>query len=146
MTTAAIDQAVEARLRARRVRYTAARRAVVGVLHRASGPMSAGEIHREVEGEVPLSSIYRTLNVLEDAGVVVPHFGVRGLTRYELAEWISGHHHHLVCTRCGAVEDIDVPAGMEKRVEAMVEDLAALASFRPSDHVLEIEGICSACR
>ena len=146
MTTTTIDQAVETRLRSRRVRYTTARRTVVGVLHRAPGPMSAGEIHQAVEGRVPLSSIYRTLNVLEEAGVVVPHFGVKGLTRYEPAEWIAGHHHHLVCRECGAVQDIDVPSAMEQRFEAMVADLAALMSFEAADHVLEIEGRCAACR
>ena len=146
MTTSTLDQAVEGRLRSSGVRYTAARRAVVAVLNRASGPLSAGEIHEEAGGEIPLSSVYRTLNVLEESGILVPHFGVKGLTRYELAEWIAGHHHHLVCSRCGSVEDVDVPSGMEARVTAVVEDLAALASFDPTNHLLEIEGTCIACR
>ena len=146
MTTSTLDQTVEGRLRGNGVRYTAARRTVVATLSRAPGPLSAGEIHDAAAGEIPLSSVYRTLNVLEDSGVLIPHFGVKGLTRYELAEWIAGHHHHLVCTECGSVEDVDVPPGMESRVASVVDDLAALVSFEPTDHVLEIEGRCRACR
>ncbi len=112
----------------------------------AAGPQSAAELHQIVGSEVPLSSIYRTLAVLEDADVIAPHFGARGLTRYELAEWITGHHHHFVCLECGAVEDIDVPRGVEQRVHAVVTEISDLASFSPTSHVLEIEGRCRRCR
>jgi Fur family ferric uptake transcriptional regulator len=146
MTTSNLDQAVAGRLAARGARYTPARRAVVAALHGSSGPRSAAELFDEVGTEVPLSSLYRTLGVLERAGVVVPHFGARSITRYELADWIAGHHHHVVCVSCGAVEDIDVPADLEERVGKVVEDLAALVSFDPVGHTLEIEGRCARCR
>jgi len=146
MTILNLDQTIEARLRAREVRYTSARRTVIAAFATAAGPRSAGELFLDMEGIVPLSSLYRTLNVLEDAGVVVPHFGSKGLTRYELADWIAGHHHHLVCTVCGAVQDVDIPAEMESRVREVVGELARLVDFIPLDHTLEIEGRCSECR
>lgn len=146
MTTTTLDQTVEARLREREVRYTRARRAVVAALAAAEGPRSAGELHAEIGPEVPLSSLYRTLAVLEGADVVVPHHGAKGLTRYELSEWISGHHHHLVCTSCGAVEDIDIPPPQEAAIRSVVGEIAALVSFAPTDHILEIEGRCARCR
>ena len=99
-----LDKTIEERLREAGVRYTAARRAVVTALSAADGPRSAAELHRDIDA-VPLSSFYRTLTVLEDAEVLAPHHGARGLTRYELAEWIGGHHHHLVCTNCGCRRD-----------------------------------------
>jgi len=146
MTILNLDQTIEARLRAREARYTSARRTVIAAFATAAGPRSAGELFKDMEGVVPLSSLYRTLNVLEDAGVVVPHFGSKGLTRYELADWIAGHHHHLVCTVCGVVQDVDIPAEMESRVRDVVGELAGLVDFIPLDHTLEIEGRCAQCR
>jgi Fur family ferric uptake transcriptional regulator len=146
MPTSSLDHTVETRLRAREIRYTTARRAVVGALSSAEGPRSAGELSADLKGRVPLSSVYRTLTVLEDAGVVVPHFGTRGLTRYELAEWIAGHHHHLVCMVCGGVQDIDIPARLETRVREVVGELAGMMGFESRAHTLEIEGRCAECR
>lgn len=140
-----LHREVAARLREHDVRYTTGRRAVVSALAEAGGPLSAAELHDLLGDDVPLSSLYRTLTVLESAEVAVPHFGARGVTRYELAEWLAGHHHHLVCTACGSVEDVSVPADVEGRVEAIVDAIAGRAGFRPSGHALEIEGRCGRC-
>ena len=146
MPSASLDREVELRLRERDVRYTKGRRAVANALNEASGPMSAAELHETIGSDVPLSSLYRTLTVLEEAEIVIPHFGSRGLTRYELAEWITDHHHHLVCLGCGAVEDIDMPPAHEEEVRAVVAKIADLADFAPASHVLEIEGRCRRCQ
>ncbi len=140
-----LERQVEIRLREHDVRFTSGRRAVVEALARASGPMSAAELDEELGAEVPLSSIYRTLSVLEDAGVVAHHLGAKGLTRFELAEWLTGHHHHLVCIDCGSVSDIDIPSPQEESVRGLVSEIAALASFSATDHALEIEGRCARC-
>lgn len=145
MLTQSLDREVERRLHSHDVRYTRGRRKVVAALSRSDGPKSAAELHTEVGGDVPLSSLYRTLTVLEESGIVVPHFGLKGLTRYELAEWITGHHHHLVCVECGAVDDVDVPPPFESGMREMVDRIGSLASFTPTGHVLEIEGRCARC-
>ena len=145
MTKSAVERQVELRLFDRDVRYTRGRRAVVDTLSRASGPMSAAELSVVLHPEVPLSSIYRTLAVLEEAGVVSHHLGLKGLTRFELAEWLTGHHHHLVCVSCGSVSDIDTPPSKEDSVRRLVSDIAALGSFQATDHALEIEGRCARC-
>ncbi|MDX1689706.1 MAG: Fur family transcriptional regulator [Acidimicrobiia bacterium] len=137
---------VEHRLRDRGLRLTDARRAVVERLGDADGPRSAAELSADLDGEVPLSSLYRSLSVLEEAGVLAPHHGVRGLTRYELAEWLVGHHHHLVCTHCGLVEDVPIPTDLEARLDTLIGAVAGAAGFSPSDHALEIEGRCERCR
>ena len=143
MTT--LDRQVEHRLRNQEVRYTRARRAVVEALARAGGPRSAAELHADIGSSVPLSSLYRSLATLELAGVLTPHHGARSLTRYELAEWLSGHHHHLVCTSCGLVEDIDIPTDREALVRSLVDAIAADAQFTAAGHALEIEGLCARC-
>jgi Fur family transcriptional regulator, ferric uptake regulator len=145
MTKSTVDREVEARLYEHDVRYTKGRRAVVDALARASGPMSAAELSEELGADVPLSSIYRSLAVLEEAGVLAPHLGAKGLTRFELAEWLMGHHHHLLCVDCGSVADIDIPASKEETVRGLVSEIAALASFEAIDHALEIEGRCAKC-
>lgn len=145
MTKSAVERQVELRLFDQDVRYTRGRRAVVDTLSRASGPMSAAELSAVLHPEVPLSSIYRTLAVLEEAGVVSHHLGLKGLTRFELAEWLTGHHHHLVCVSCGSVSDIDIPPSKEDSVRRLVSDIAALGSFQATDHALEIEGRCVRC-
>lgn len=145
MTKSTLDREIETRLYEHDARYTAGRQIVVAALMRAPGPMSAAELSEELGPDVPLSSIYRTLSVLEDAGVVDHHLGAKGLTRFELAEWLTGHHHHLVCVACGSVEDIDIPPALEESVRGLVSEIAALASFDATDHALEIEGRCQRC-
>ena len=68
-----------------------------------------------------------------------------GLTRYELAEWLSGHHHHLVCVDCGQVQDLPATDTIEDRLKVIVEDIAREASFSEMNHALEIEGHCARC-
>ena len=143
MTT--VDERVEGRLADHGVRYTRGRRSVVTALARADGPRSAAELGAALGAAVPVSSLYRSLGVLEEAGVVSPHHGIKGVTRYELAEWLTGHHHHLICIECGLVEDVDVPRGREAVIVDLVDELASRSGFAPVDHVLEIEGRCGRC-
>ncbi|NNF63335.1 MAG: transcriptional repressor [Acidimicrobiia bacterium] len=145
MTNRGFDREVEARLSETAVRYTSGRRRVVGALAAADGPRSADELHRELGSTVPLSSIYRTLAVLQTANVVVPHFSAKGVTRYELAEWLMGHHHHLICIDCGVVEDIPIPQPLERQVRELVEVIGSRVAFKPVNHALEIEGTCGRC-
>lgn len=143
--TTSIDREVESRLAEHDVRYTRGRRMVVAGLSSADGPLSAAELHAGVGSELPLSSLYRSLAVLEEVGVLAPHHGTKGLTRYELAEWLRGHHHHLICTQCGAVEDVAVTDRHESQVERVVDEISSAASFTPVSHALEIEGRCARC-
>jgi Fe2+ or Zn2+ uptake regulation protein len=145
MATSQLEHQVRARLSAHDVRYTAGRRRVVAALGRADGPRSAAELYDDLGQSTPLSSLYRSLAVMAEAGVLAPHHSTKGITRYELAEWLSGHHHHLVCVDCGAVDDIELPMELESILEDVVAQVAAVSPFRPSGHSLEIDGRCGAC-
>jgi Fe2+ or Zn2+ uptake regulation protein len=140
------DREIEERLTRSGARYTTGRRRVVAALSGADGPLSAAELHQELGGKIPVSSVYRSLAVLEHAGVVEPHHGARGLTRYEMAEWLAGHHHHLVCESCGTVEDIELPGDLEIELERLVGRVSGLSSFAASGHALEVDGRCVRCR
>lgn len=141
-----LERPIEERLTEAGVRYTTGRRQVVAALERVDGPRSAAELHQEMGGKVPVSSVYRTLAVLEEAGVVEPHHGARGITRYEMAEWLAGHHHHLVCIECGAVEDIELPVRLEVELERLVGRVSESFSFSAGGHSLEVDGRCARCR
>jgi Fur family ferric uptake transcriptional regulator len=145
MSTAPFEREVEKRLAEHDVRFTRGRKVIVAALAGADGPLSAAELSRLLGDDVSLSSIYRSLAVLEEAAVLAPHHGTKGLTRHELAEWLRGHHHHLVCIDCGSVEDVDVADSHEREVEKVVDAISATASFSPINHALEIEGRCAGC-
>lgn len=127
------------------VRFTAGRRRVVAALTGADGPRTAAELHGVLAPDVPLSSLYRSLSVLEESGVVEPHHGAGGVTRYELAEWLTGHHHHLVCVNCGSVDDIKLPPELESNLESVVAQVGMLSSFVQKGHSLEVTGLCARC-
>lgn len=110
----------------------------------APGPMAASELATSL-ATVPLSSLYRSLAVLGDARVLALHHGPDGITRYEPAEWLTGHHHHLVCVSCGAIVDFALEDGAEEALHRLAERVAAAHTFTTSDHALEIEGQCGDC-
>jgi len=145
VTTTGLDSEIETRLSSHDARYTRGRRLVVATLAGSEGPRSAGELHAQIGSTMPLSSLYRSLAVLEESGVVVRHFTKSGVARYELAEWLQGHHHHLVCLDCGKVEDLALPHSYEEKVRALVEKIGSTVSFTPVNHAFELEGLCSRC-
>jgi Fe2+ or Zn2+ uptake regulation protein len=141
-----LEQAVEQRLEAEGVRLTPGRRSTVEALATMHGPRTAAEIHDQVGSTVPLSSLYRSLAVLTDADVLSSQHGSDGIVRFELAEWFTGHHHHLVCTSCGTVVDVTPTADQEKAMEQLVRNMTRETGFDVSGHRFEIEGICRACQ
>lgn len=146
MVNTNLEKQIANRLQERDIRLTTGRRTIVRSLGLADGPRSASDLYESIGDSVPLSSIYRTLAVLEDAGVVSPHYSTKGITRYELAEWLMGHHHHIVCVECGQVEDIEIDDEIEAELESLVARIGNEVSFSPQDHALEIEGRCSRCK
>jgi Fe2+ or Zn2+ uptake regulation protein len=136
--------AVELQLRAVGQRYTAQRRALVDALRRKGKPVPIPEL-ADPRGGLPQSSVYRNLAVLEQAGAV--HRVVTGESaRYELAEELTQHHHHLVCRSCGTVEDVTVPAGFERQVSRAADDIADRTGFAAVSHRLDLIGTCRTCR
>jgi Fe2+ or Zn2+ uptake regulation protein len=139
------DDQICMRLSDHEVRYTSGRQRVVSALADADGPRSAAELHDDLDRGLPLSSLYRSLAVMADAGVLDQHNGTKGLTRYELSEWLLGHHHHLVCDSCGTVEDVEIPEPLEARLEELISTITVGSAFSATGHSLEIDGLCRRC-
>ena len=140
------EHAVGSFLDSQSFRFTMARRLVVRTLADAGGPMTAGDLHERLREDIPLSSLYRSLAILEGARVLAKEHDTSGIARYELAEWLSGHHHHLVCNSCGEVRDVIVPPDTEHTITDLVERIASRAGYRATGHRIDIEGTCRACR
>jgi Fe2+ or Zn2+ uptake regulation protein len=136
---------VEARLRQVEQRYTQGRRAVVRLLVECGRPVSIGEI-ASLLPELPRSSAYRHLTDLQSAGVVRRIAANDEFARFELAEDITEHHHHLLCTTCGSVIDIAPPPSFEQAVARHLDDLAAAQGFRPHGHRIDVLGTCARCQ
>jgi Fe2+ or Zn2+ uptake regulation protein len=140
-----LHESVRKTLVSRDVRYTSGRKKVIESLRAAPGPRSAAELLDET-GDVPLSSLYRSLTVLDDAGVLRRQHDADGLARYELAEWLTGHHHHAVCVDCGCVEDIELDQSAEASLDAMLRGLSNSTGWNLTGHSLEVEGVCRSCQ
>ncbi|MGO9334898.1 MAG: Fur family transcriptional regulator [Acidimicrobiales bacterium] len=125
-------------------RYTPGRRVIVEFLASNGHPVSISDIAAELP-DVPRSSAYRHLVDLQEAGVVRRIAASDEFARFELAEDLTEHHHHLLCTSCGRVIDVTPTPAFERTVNRVVEQLAAQQGFHPSSHALDIMGKCSIC-
>ena len=135
----------ERRLRLIDQRYTSGRRAIVGLLMSAGHPVSIGDIAERLPG-LPRSSAYRHLTDLHAAGLVRRVLASDEFTRFELAEDLTEHHHHLLCLTCDRVLDITPPASFERSVTRVLAELAAAEGFDPQAHRVDVLGLCSDCR
>lgn len=123
------------------LRATRQRSAVLAALDEADDFVSAQELHatlRAAGHSVGLSTVYRTLQSLtasEDVDVILTD---QGESRYRSCS--SGHHHHLVCRRCGRTVEV-----RNTTVERWAAAVAAEHGFAEVSHTLEVFGLCSEC-
>jgi Fur family ferric uptake transcriptional regulator len=133
-------------------RLTIPRGAVLEVLSRTSEHLSAEDIYRVILKGYPgigLTTVYRTLELLVQLGLVLKFDFGDGRARYELAEGPKGerHHHHLVCTSCGRVIDYTDFIDEEKELLGQTEKgLSQKFNFTITNHLIQFYGLCDGCR
>jgi len=132
-----------ARLRRQSRKLTGPRQAVLQVLRQQAHPMSIKEIFGALTERVcDLATVYRSMNLLERLGMVKRYDLGDGLARFELLpEGDDGHHHHLVCTRCAGIVELD-----ECAMSELEERIAFRNGFKGVTHKLEFFGICPDCQ
>ena len=135
---------VRVRLGRHDYRYTPGRRRLVETLAAAGQPVTLPDI-ASLAPELPLSSTYRNLEVLERAGVVDRISIGADRASFELAEPLLSHHHHLVCVICGTIEDIRLDDELEELVDQGLTRAAQRANFTPLRHLLDLHGHCQKC-
>lgn len=139
-----LHQEISSRLARAGQRWTEGRRQVVGAIAHATAPLSVSEVHEMVGPEVPLSSLYRIVGDLVGAGVLSRLEFAEGFARFELDEGLAEHHHHLVCTGCGVVADLELP-DLERTLGDTADDIHRRAGFQAQTHRVDFFGLCSAC-
>ncbi len=92
----------------------------------------------EMGEDVGLATVYRVLTQFEAAGLVSRHNFEGGHSVFELRQ--EEHHDHLVCIKCGIVEEF-----VDELIEQRQREIAAKAQFKMTDHALTIYGICVHC-
>jgi Fur family ferric uptake transcriptional regulator len=138
----AVLERFKAYLRTHHHPVTPQRLRVAEVLFGTHHHVSAEEILarlRERRRPVGKATVYRTLELLREAGLIREHDFGEGFKRYEPRP-TRPHHEHLVCTRCGKVIEFVAP-----EIERVEREVAELHAFAPSHHKVEIYGLCSDC-
>jgi Fe2+ or Zn2+ uptake regulation protein len=138
-----LREEIASRLRRVHQRLTPKRAAIIEVLAGAARPLALPEILQAGDG-LAQSSVYRNLVVLEQAGVV-HRIVTTESARFELAEELTGHHHHLICTSCGTVEDVPASAGLESSLADAVAQIEDGTGFRTKTHRIDLVGLCRRC-
>ncbi|RME72932.1 MAG: transcriptional repressor [Chloroflexi bacterium] len=129
------------RLKAAGYKLTAPRRAIIKVLESHPEHLSHSQILEAGKHFYPRLSratVYRTMELLTGLNLVRPLYLSDATQRFVLVE---GGHHHLVCTRCGTIIELDECAEGE-----LVNRLAERYGFTIHSHLLELQGQCADCR
>ena len=145
VSAAPVHEQAAVRLAGQEQRYTPVRRALVDTLAAAGRPLSIREI-QAASGDLPQSSAYRNVTALIEAGVVRRVTGVDDHGRFELAEELAGHHHHLACRRCGTVEDIAPSLRLERAMAEAARVVAEEHGYEVLGHQVDLVGTCPDCR
>lgn len=122
-------------------RATRQRAAVANLLEQLDEFRSAQELHEELRNrgeDIGLTTVYRTLQSLADAGEI-------DMLRVDSGEAVyrrcsDHHHHHLVCRVCGRTVEVDGPA-----VERWARKVAEENGFSGISHTVEVFGTCASC-
>jgi Fur family transcriptional regulator, ferric uptake regulator len=88
--------------------------------------------------DVGLATVYRVLTQFEDAGLLVRHHFESGKAVFELNE--GDHHDHIVCVKCGKVEEF-----YDEEIERRQREAAESRGFKMQEHTLMIYGVCNTC-
>jgi len=137
-----ISLAAADRLSAAGERVTRQRLLVANALAAAGRQLTAEQLYRSLrrrERGIGRATVFRTLETLVDAGVA-RRLELEGHV-YAYVACLPAHHHHIACTRCGRVEEID-----EAFVTPLAERLADELGFEIDDARLDFYGRCLACR
>ena len=129
-------------IREKGLRYTPQREEILKVFLSVEKHFSADELHKVVRKKKPAIgyvTIYRTMKLLEEAGLCSEVDFGDGIARFE-HRYGHGHHDHLVCVKCGSYTEVVKP-----QIEKLQNELAKERRFIPLRHKLQIFGVCHKC-
>ena len=127
----------------RGMKNTRQRTLIVDTFFEVGGHLSVEELWGRVRARdtrVSVATVYRTMKLLSESGLVhTQNFG-DGQARYEVAVGRE-HHDHLICTGCGAIVEFE-----NDRIEALQDAVARKHGFKVTSHKMELYGLCRSCQ
>lgn len=135
------------RLQARQHKMTPQRQIVLQIfLDHPGEHLSAEDVHgilRDNKSEIGLATVYRSLELLSELGILQKMEFGDGCSRYEVntTDPSSHHHHHLICTKCGRVFEFE-----DDLLDDLEKDIAEKSGFKIEDHQVKFFGICKECQ
>jgi len=133
---------LESYMAKRGLRSTEQRRIIIDTFFEQAEHVTIDELLdkvRSLDARVGYATVYRTMKMLVDGGVVQEHKFGDGFTRYELADE-HAHHDHLICLECGSITEFEEPL-----IEELQDRIAARYGFAVHAHKHELYGICKKC-
>ncbi len=129
-------------LRAKGLRLTEQRKAIINHFCCEGKHYSVEELYTELKHRIPHighATVYRTMQLLVDAGIAAERRFKDDITRYEPARR-NAHHDHMICLRCGRIIEFTY-----KRIEQLQQEAAKRHNFHAVSHKLELYGYCEDC-
>ena len=136
------EESIIQQLCQRDCRITQPRKAVIRALLEDDGYSSPAEIHTRARSHcasVGLVTVYRTLDLLADMGFVRRIHTEDGCHSYAAID--RGHRHHLICRQCGAAVEFE---GCD--LSPFLSSVSQTTGYVIEEHLLELKGLCGACR
>lgn len=119
------------------MRMTEQRRVIARVLSLASDHPDVEELHRrahDIDPHISIATVYRTVRLFEESGILTRHDFRDGRSRYEEASEL--HHDHLIDMKSGAIIEF-----VDEEIEALQRAIATKLGYRLVDHRLELYGV-----
>ena len=117
----------------------------MAVLARTGRPLTIPEIVA-ADRSLATSSVYRNVIALEALRIVHCVTTVGDFQYYELSDELTEHHHHLVCSNCGTVDDVAASARLEQSLRDAAREIGRRTGFRAERHRVDIIGLCGRCK
>lgn len=144
MTFEELLDAFKELLRKNGLKFTSQREAILQTLYDNPKHFTPENLYLLVKQKYPdlntgITTVYRTLNLLEENGLVSSiSLGIQG-KKFELSN--KPHHDHLICEICGKIVEFE-----DEEIEALQHAIAKAHEFKPTDHLMQLYGICSSCQ
>ncbi len=131
-------------LKSNNLKFTSQREAILRTLYDNPDHFTPENLYLLVkekypESNVGVTTVYRTLNLLEENDIATSiSFGSQG-KKFELGN--KPHHDHLICEKCGTIVEFE-----NEEIEQLQEKIAKLYDFKLTNHLMQLYGICKACQ
>jgi Fur family transcriptional regulator, ferric uptake regulator len=132
-----VDKTLEEQCAVKGLRMTDQRRVIARVIEGSTDHPDVEELYRRasaVDSRISIATVYRTVKLLEDVGIIERHDFGDGRSRYEAAP--EDHHDHLIDLRTGEVIEFT-----SDEIEKLQDEIAAKLGYRLVDHRLELYGL-----